>query len=365
MAKALCAWHSGVPSLRTSGDIPGPKEGHPADAAEAQKGLARKVAFAALFAAVIFAALAFYGDLQALKRAASEFAPSALLLGLTLALLNYGVRILRWQYYLRHLGVRIPLGESAIVFLCGFVMSVTPGKIGEVFKSLLLAETRGIPFARTAPIVIAERLTDLIALVILVAIGSLAFEHGVAFALASAAIVGLLMVVCAYRPLGHMLLRWADKAPLVARISPKLHDAYDALLELNQPAPLLLGSAMALIGWAMECGLLYVIVHGFAGVHLDWDAATFAYSASTIAGAIAMMPGGLGVTEIGMTALLQTLGGESMEPAVATASTILVRIATLWFAVAIGIVALIVHRTVMRSQPAQRPISESTDQRDR
>ena len=77
---------------------------------------------------------------------------------------------------------------------------------------------------------------------------------------------------------------------------------------------------------------------------MSWDGATFAYAASTLAGAMAMMPGGLGVTEVGMTALLQTLGGPSMHPAVATATTMLVRIATLWFAVAIGLLALALHR---------------------
>jgi uncharacterized membrane protein YbhN (UPF0104 family) len=54
------------------------------------------------------------------------------------------------------------------------------------------------------------------------------------------------------------------------------------------------------------------------------------------------------VTEAGMTGLLQSLGGSNMTKEVATAATILVRLATLWFAVAIGMVALTIFRTQQR-----------------
>jgi uncharacterized protein (TIRG00374 family) len=82
---------------------------------------------------------------------------------------------------------------------------------------------------------------------------------------------------------------------------------------------------------------------------LPWDAAIFAYSASTMAGALAMLPGGLGITEAGMTGLLQALGGSTMTKEVATAATILTRLATLWFAVAIGLIALALYRAHQRS----------------
>ncbi len=324
------------------------------DAGRAARNIGRKLVAGMLLAAIVFAALALYGDVQELRRTVKAFAPSAFAVALLFAGGNYVLRIARWQYYLRQIGVRIPLGESALVFLAGFVMSVTPGKVGEVFKSLLLYESRGTSIARTAPIVVAERLTDLIALVLLISAGALAFEQGVSVALSSALLVSALLLLCAYRPLGRFALRLTARVPLLRRFTPKLSEAYEALLEMTRPAPLLIGSALALLAWGLECGSLYAIVHGFDGVVMSWDGATFAYAASTLAGAIAMMPGGLGVTEIGMTALLQTLGGPSMTAAVATAATMLVRVATLWFAVLIGLLALGLHRA-LRPRVAPRP----------
>jgi uncharacterized protein (TIRG00374 family) len=323
------------------------------------RGLGRKLIIAVLLAGLVFAALALYGDVQELRRTASVFAPSAFVIGLALAAANYALRAVRWQYYLRHIGIRIPWGESSLVFLSGFVMSVTPGKVGEVFKSLLLHESRGISITRTAPIVVAERLTDLIALVLLTAAGALAFEHGIAVTVSSAVMVAVLVLVCAYPPLGRFALRICDRLPLIKRFSGKLREAYESLLEMTRPGPLLIGSLLGFVAWGLECASLYYIVLGFPGASLSWDAATFTYSASTLAGAVAMMPGGLGVTEIGMTALLQTLGGPSLTLPVATATTMLVRIATLWFAVLIGALALGAHRMLQRAPHAaeaqQRP----------
>jgi glycosyltransferase 2 family protein len=317
------------------------------------KGLTRKIAIAAVFGGLVFAGLALYGDLAKLRTAALGFSPAAVAFGFGLAAGNYGLRICRWQYYLHCIDVRVPAVDSSIVFLSGFVMSVTPGKVGEVFKSLLLYESRGVSMLRTAPIVIAERLTDLIALVLLIALGSLAFEHGVIVAAGGAVVVASLVAVCAYRPLGEALLDFAERFHALSKIIHRVREAYESLLTMLRPGPLLFGTLFALMAWGLECGALYAIVHGFAGATLPWDAAVFAYSASTLVGALAMLPGGLGVTEAGMTGLLQALGGSTMTKEVATAATILVRLATLWFAVGIGLVALTVYRTRQRVVAAQ------------
>jgi uncharacterized protein (TIRG00374 family) len=312
------------------------------------RGLTRKIIIAVLVGALVFAGLALYGDVTKLREAASGFSKSAVALGFTLAAGNYGLRIARWQYYLQCIDVSVPLGESATIFLAGFVMSVTPGKVGEVFKSLLLHEARGISIARTAPIVIAERLTDLIALVLLTTLGSLAFEHGVYVAAAGAVVVVVMLLVFSYRPLGEALLKYGERIGPIARFAHKLREAYESLQTMLRPGALFCGTLLALCAWGLECCALLAIVDGFPGLRLSWDAAAFAYSASTIVGALVMLPGGLGVTEAGMTGLLQSLGGPHMTREVATAATILTRLATLWFAVAIGMVALALFRARQR-----------------
>jgi uncharacterized membrane protein YbhN (UPF0104 family) len=66
----------------------------------------------------------------------------------------------------------------------------------------------------------------------------------------------------------------------------------------------------------------------------------FIYSATTLGGVVT--PGGLGVTDGGMTALLSYTAGRS-APA-AGAATLVIRLCTLWFAVLVGVLALLIFR---------------------
>ncbi len=232
-------------------------------------------------------------------------------------------------------------------------MSVTPGKLGEVFKSVLLFEARGIPVARTAPIVIAERLTDLVALVLLTALGSLAFAGGWVIAGGGAALVAVIWAALVWRRFGEGCLSLAARVPLIRRVEPKLREAYESLRTLVEPAPLLAATSLAIVSWSLEWVSLVVIASGFEGISIGWLEAAFAYGAPTIVGAVALLPGGLGVTEAGMTGVLEGFGGPEMTTSVAIGITLLVRIATLWWAVVLGGLALLWHRFARGSAPEE------------
>lgn len=316
---------------------------------EPTSNLGRNLAIACVLAVLLYAAMLIYGDVDKLRGEMGDYAWSMFALGVALATANYGIRFLRWQYYLGRLGIeKIPWLESLRIFVAGFVMSVTPGKVGEVLKSVLLFESRGVPIARTAPIVIAERLTDLMALVLLAAAGSLAFSDGWIVALGGAVVVAVLWLACAWRPLGELCLRIAAKLPVLKRLTPKLRQAYEALRELTAPVPLATATLLSVVSWGLECLSLLYIAAGFSGLSLSLAEATFSYSAPTIVGALALLPGGLGVTEAGMASLVAQFGETSEAMAVAT--TILVRLATLWWAVILGAIALIWHRRALATR---------------
>ena len=303
------------------------------------KGVGRKVLLATVLGVAVFAALVLYGDLAALRRDLGAYHFGHFGAALLLASLNYLVRFVRWEIYLRVLGVRLARLESLLIFLSGFVMSITPGKVGEVWKSVLLQDRHAIPIARSAPIVVAERVTDLLSLILLASFGAYTFGVGWAPIVTGLAMVASVLIVVSSRTLTGVCLRLAAKLPLVRRVAPRLEEAAASLQELVSARRLLVPTVLAAFAWSAECLAYWEVFRGFDGVRVDAAAAFFVYSVSTIAGAVAMMPGGLGVTELGMTGLAQLLGGPTVTAAVASASTILVRLATLWFAVVIGFAA--------------------------
>jgi uncharacterized protein (TIRG00374 family) len=308
----------------------------------------RRILVAVLMGVVVFAGMSMLSDVRALGTSLKTFRWSSLGIALALVLGNYAFRFVRWQYYLRVLQVSVPLRLSALAFLSGFMMGVTPGKMGEVFKSMLLSEYRGIRVARTASVVVAERLLDLVALVTLVSLGSTAFAFGRAIAISGVVVVALIVVACTAHPVGYFMLNKLENWPRAARIAPKVRITYDALQTLTRPTPFFVGGLLALLGWSLECIATWFLVQGF-GVDMSFQGATFAYAAGTLAGALAMLPGGLGVAEVGMSGLF-CAASPGLPIAVASAATILVRLSTLWFGVAVGALALLVLRTTEQKE---------------
>lgn len=293
-----------------------------------------------LAVALLYGAIALLGDVRALRATLSSYAWWTFGAALALSLGNYLLRFLKWDFYLKLLDVRgVPFAESFSVYLAGFAMSVTPAKAGEVFKSALLASARGVPVARTAPIVVADRLTDLISLIAMVAAGGVLFPGGWVVALLASGLVAGLMVFVLVRPLGEWLITQTERFAVGRKIAPKVRDAYAALRLLASPRALLLPTAISLVAWAMEALGLWLILRGL-GAPASLTLAFFVYATGTLAGAVAMLPGGVGGAELTMISLLVALSHHGIGEPAAKAGTLLCRLATLWFAVVLGALAL-------------------------
>ena len=306
------------------------------------KGLFRRVVLGVGAGIAVYVGFSIWANAREVGTALRHFAWSAALLGLALAACNYGIRWLRWEYYLRRLGIRIAARDSVLVFLAGFALTVTPGKLGEAVKALLLRQSHDIPAARTAPIVVAERITDLIALLVLAVVGVFSFEVDRRFLAAAAVAVGLGLAIVGSETLAGWLFGLIERIPRLARLVPKLREFHNAATTLLKPGPLVVTTVLSVGSWFLECLAFWAVVRGFPGAHLSLQAGTFIYASMTVAGALSFLPGGLGVTEAGMLALLGTFGS-GIGRGTAAAATFVTRACTLWFAVAIGLTALTVY----------------------
>ena len=308
----------------------------------------------AIVIAIGVAAILMVGDVRERGARLAGFGWWAFALALVLALGNYTIRFLRWQLYLRIQGVEVPRKSSMLVFGAGMSLSITPGKLGELVKSYLLREMHGIPATRTAPIVVAERVTDLIAMLVLALVGVALYGVETALVVAGAAIVVFGLVLLAWPRPTRWLIHLVTGPKLVRRFREPMLEVYTGLASLCRPKLLALATAIAIPAWGLECIGFAIIVNAFPGAHVDWGMATFIYAATTIAGALSFLPGGLGVTEGGMTILL-VRGSAALDHATALDATLLTRLATLWFAVALGLVCLAAARGKIARIKAAEP----------
>lgn len=281
--------------------------------------------------AVVALGLGLYADFGRLGDELASFRWELFPLALALTALNYLLRFWRWQRYLGRLEIEVPTGRSFAIFLAGLSGTITPAKLGEVLKCGLLKRSFGVPVRRSVPIVLAERVTDASGVVVLAVAAGAGANRWPLLALALAGVAAIVLVV---------------RSPLLERFS-RLGEAPEAARALLETPLLLRMTALSAVSWFFECLAAYVCVRGLR-LDLSLVDTVVVFSLGSLAGALSFLPGGLGVAEGSMTGLIQVLG--DVPRAAAVAATVLIRLATLWFAVALGLVGLAVEEWQYRLQ---------------
>jgi uncharacterized membrane protein YbhN (UPF0104 family) len=284
---------------------------------------------------VVTLVLSIYADAGDLLRTLHRFDWRLLVAAVGLTLGNQALRFVKWEYLLRELDIHIPLRTSVQIFGSALIMIISPGKVGDFWKAWLLRDEKEIRIDRSSPVVVVERLTDLLAVGVLSLLGVVVFGRSptALFVLLGLVIVGV--IVLRHRPTCLWLLGMLNYLPFGGRLVGPLRQLYENSYELLTVRVLFVTGVMSLCSWALECVGMWIILQGF-GANVSVLAAAFVFAFSSIVGALSMLPGGVGATEGTMTALLLRLG---IGRGTAVGATLLVRAATLWF-VAIAAVGI-------------------------
>jgi uncharacterized protein (TIRG00374 family) len=306
--------------------------------------LRRRMMIGILIGVVVVVGVVILSDAGALSRALRDFDWRLLPLVLLLTLLNYVMRFIKWQYYLRLLGVTtLSFRDSLKIFLAGFTMVMTPGKVGEVLKSYLVRQRSGVPMTRTAPVIFAERLSDGFALLVIAGLGLTMFRSGWQLLVVGAVLSVVGLFVLQRERWIHAILDRIERTKIGHSRGEAMRMLYDSTRELLRPRPLLIAISIGVVSWLGECLAFFLVLVGL-GIPATWSvlmAAIFVFAASTWIGGASMLPGGLGAAELTVAGLLLvTIDDPAMNSTLAGTATLLIRFATLWFGVLIGIVAL-------------------------
>ena len=140
--------------------------------------LGRNFVLALVLGVAVYLVLAVLTGFEDLREALGQFRWPLIPAILGLVFTSYVGRFVRWLYYLRVLNVSVPLKENVAIFAAGLSMTISPGKLGEVLKSVFVRQVAGTPVARTAPTVLAERVTDGTGMILWGLLGALAFSFG-------------------------------------------------------------------------------------------------------------------------------------------------------------------------------------------
>ncbi len=302
------------------------------------KFITRRLIAGLIFGFLVFLVVILVGDLKSVSDQVINFKWKYFPLILLLTLFNYILRFFKWHFYLGQVGViDYPLWKSARLFLAGFPLAVTPGKVGEALKGVWLEKETGLPVSKGISVVLAERISDGLGVLILSTLGVIAYpRYWPAFAIVLGGLL-VIIVIIQIRPAALWLLDLASKLPLLKKISGGLREFYEGSYALFKPKALLVAVSIGVVSWLGEGIGLYYVLRGL-DVSGGWETlsiAVFVLAFSTVVGAVSALPGGLGAAEASIAGMLGLLLGLSRDTA--AAATLLIRFATLWFAVVLGL----------------------------
>ena len=298
----------------------------------------RAVVITLLLGVAGYLALSAWVGWNEMAKALSQFGWIGLFVAFSLTLLGLVARLTRWQLYLSSLAISLPFLISMRIYIGGLALTATPGKAGEAVRGIFL-KRHGVDHLRSLSVFFADRLTDLIAVMLLAAGGVWAKPDAW---LAATVLIGVILFILSviWNPQRYAsiiqrlsgLIPWGKVKSLLDHSARILAHCYT----LFNPKVFLMGLCLALFAWGLEAVNFYWITH-LLDAEVLFSTIVFIYAFAKLVGAISMIPGGFGSTEATLVALLVFNG---VDEGSAVASALILRLTTFWFVVLLGMVAL-------------------------
>ncbi|MFD2182358.1 lysylphosphatidylglycerol synthase transmembrane domain-containing protein [Rhodoplanes azumiensis] len=288
-----------------------------------------------LVAAIVV--LAARDDLDKAMRVLADAPVWLVLVVVAFATLNYVIRTWRFVYLAGHLGLRMPFWETSAYYTAGFALTMSPGKLGEMVRLWFLKRRFDLAYRRGLALQLADRISDVYAMLLLCLAGLTGFEQyrGAVLAVLAVAAAGTLLIA---RP--RLLNAMLNAIYGIVRVKPRLfiqlrHMVRDTALVM-QGRVFLASLTLGIASWFVEAVALWAVLH-LLGAPVTLSAATFVFGFAAVVGGLTMTPGGVGGFEIVMVMLL---GLQGVPTEVALVATAILRLGTVWYATVAGFLAV-------------------------
>ena len=285
----------------------------------------------------IYAIFLFTSDFNIISEKISNFKINYLPLILFLVTASWCPVFIKWHFLLKNCEIDIPLTKSIAVFFSGIAFEITPGQIGALIKSQILKTSSNIPRTKTVPIVIVEKVYDLIGAILASVIGIIILGMEIYLIAIAISVLAFIFFFMYHKPASELFFNRITKLKFFSKHIENISGFYEIVQKSTNVRAATICILLALAYWFMVSAAAYYTLISFDVNILDYLKVLAIYSTSTLLGAISFIPAGIGITE-GSIAGLFTLNGIDVSTALILA--VMIRIFTLWYSVSVGFIAL-------------------------
>lgn len=269
--------------------------------------------------------------------------------GIFLAFLLMSLKAVRWRYLLGRAGISLPLRESWYVVMAGmFISNLTPGRLGEPVRSYILKRRDKIPFSRSLPSVLVERIFDLVSLISLGIVGAFVLFPSIGYRdvmlaaiLVYFCIILSVVFICSDRGRisrsAKFMYRFLGRISFFRKFEPRLDSIvsnfYRHFLNYKDARSLAVTLVLSLIIWSAEGIVLYLSFRSL-GMSPGIPASIVIFSIAMLVAIISFLPGGIGSNEVVMVLLFTSLF--SYEVSLSMAAVLIYRLVSFWLNMTVG-----------------------------
>ena len=292
---------------------------------------------------ILVAAIGIYGiflflsDFSIISEKISNFKIIYLPLILLLVSASWVPLIIKWHFLLKNSRINVPLTKSIAIFFSGSAFEVTPGQIGILIKSQLLKTSSNISRTKTVPIVMVEKIYDLIGAILASVIGIIILGMEFYLIIIAISVLATIFFFMYHRRSSELVFNRITKLKFFSKYIDNMSEFYEVVKKSTSVKAATICILLALTYWFIISAAAYYTLIAFDVNLLDYLKVLAIYATSTLLGAISFIPGGIGITEGSITGLF-TLNG--IDVSTALILSVMIRILTLWYTVGVGFVAL-------------------------
>ena len=284
---------------------------------------------------VLYIVFLIVSDFNVIHEKIFDFKTDYLPIILLLAPLSWFIVFFRWHLLLKNSNIIIPKKENFKIYMAGFAMSVTPGKVGELIKSQFLKSKYGVSRKNTLPIIISEYFYHMVGVLAVSILGVYYFEFSLYVIILTSALIITTLTIISSETFFKKFLNLISKRNFLKKYVSPISDSHIILKKSTRGKIFIISSGLSIAFWLTEVLIVYFVFLSFNILNFEFFKIAAIYTTSLILGMLSFLPMGVGVVEGSLAGFLNY---EGIDISIALTLVILIRIFTRWYGVVVGLI---------------------------
>ena len=284
---------------------------------------------------VLYIVFLIVSDFNVIREKIFDFKTDYLPIILLLAPLSWIIVFFRWHFLLKNSNIIIPKKENFKIYMAGFAMSVTPGKVGELIKSQFLKSKYGVSRKNTLPIIISEYFYHMVGVLVVSIIGVYYFEFSLYIIILTSALIITTLTIISSETFFKKFVNLISKRNFLKKYVSPISDSHIIFKKSTRGKIFIISSGLSIAFWLTEVLIVYFVFLSFNILNFEFFKIAAIYTTSLILGMLSFLPMGVGVVEGSLAGFLNY---EGIDISIALTLVILIRIFTRWYGVIVGLI---------------------------